>query len=203
MATGSMTLQTAIPSLTIQSLLATISQAEAKSRSAMATAKLYGDRPELALRWLNDADKEDARAVRARFHIAQAVEAAFPGLDPEKLGRVLVDASYDDVGGRFSKIVRLKTNILWHDSTGGEHDCCDVLVEYSVTKGYPATRQDPGSGDEVEILSLPAYIPDSFYDSQELKDECLQDWHEDQIAAAERAYEARAEYLRDELRWQG
>ncbi len=96
----------------------------------------------------------------------------------------------------------LKTNIIWHDGTGGEHDCADVPVEYSVTKGYPETRQDPGSPDEVEILSLPAYIPTRFYGSQELKDECLQDWHEDQIAAAEYAAEARAEYLRDELRWQ-
>lgn len=34
------------------------------------------------------------------------------------------------------------------------HNDCDVTVEYSFSKGYPATFDDPGCDDEIEILSV-------------------------------------------------
>lgn len=90
------------------------------------------------------------------------------------------------------------TTLTWHDSRGSEVEA-DVRVLYSFTKGYPATWVEPGSDAEIEIVSLtPAdptiAVPESFFTSEELIQECF----EDQQAEAENAREWRAQARRDD-----
>lgn len=89
------------------------------------------------------------------------------------------------------------TTLVWDQD--GEEQEADVRVLYSYTKGYPATWEEPGAGAEIEIISItPAdptiRIPEHFFDSEELKDECS----EDQQAEAEAALEWRAQCRRDD-----
>jgi hypothetical protein len=81
------------------------------------------------------------------------------------------------------------TTLMWHDSTGGEVEA-RVKVIYSALKGCPPSFYDPGSPDEIEILSItPAdgetVIPDHFLTSGELIEECREDWQAEQENAAE------------------
>lgn len=75
------------------------------------------------------------------------------------------------------------TELMWHDSRGGEVEA-SVRVLYSYTRGYPQTWEEPGEPDEVEIISItPAdptiQIPEHFYTSAELLQECFEDWQAD------------------------
>jgi hypothetical protein len=60
-----------------------------------------------------------------------------------------------------------------------------------------------GCDDTVEITAITGMYPDvpaKFYDDDDLKAECLEHWHDHQIAAAEYAAEHRAEMLAEERR---
>lgn len=98
----------------------------------------------------------------------------------------------------------LKTELIWHDSTGMEISCTAV-VTYSVDPGYAGDRTDPPQDASVEIIDVsavdPEYdIPERAIDLDCLAEECLADWREDLIAAEE----YRAEQRRDDAmmeRW--
>lgn len=90
------------------------------------------------------------------------------------------------------------TTLLWHDSRGGEVEA-SVRVLYSFTKGYADTWEEPGAPAEVEIIKItPAdtciVVPEHFYTSEELIEECFEDWR----AGEEDAREWRAQARRDD-----
>ena len=75
------------------------------------------------------------------------------------------------------------TTLLWHDSRGGEVET-EVRVLYSYDKGYPQTWEEPGEPASVEIIKLTASdpsitVPEHFYTSEELMQECFEDWQAD------------------------
>ena len=91
------------------------------------------------------------------------------------------------------------TTLTWHDNRGGEVET-DARVLYSHTRGTAPSFDDPGSPDEIEIITITApdpsiTIPASFYEQQELLDECAEDWAAEQVAAQE----WRAQCRRDDL----
>ncbi|MET0439167.1 MAG: hypothetical protein ABW043_16910 [Devosia sp.] len=98
----------------------------------------------------------------------------------------------------------LKTTLMWHDSTGSEVEC-DVVVEYDTYAGYAGDRIDPPEPAHVEICGVSPVdrtvtIPDYAIDHELLADECMEDWHDDQIAGEEYRAEMRAESLAAEHR---
>ena len=87
---------------------------------------------------------------------------------------------------------------MWHDSRGGEVEA-RVRVLYSFLKGTEPSFYDPGSPDEIEILSIESedretVVPDHFLTSEELIAECAQD-HD---AELENAREWHAQCRRDD-----
>lgn len=94
----------------------------------------------------------------------------------------------------------MKTTLLWHDSRGGECEA-EVKVTYTAHKGYEATLVDPSEPPSVEIQSIvDSYgdsVPDHFMTDEDLMAECLQDYAEYLIEAAEYRAEMRAEALRE------
>jgi hypothetical protein len=96
----------------------------------------------------------------------------------------------------------LKTWLMWHDSTGSEVEC-DVLVEYDTFNGFAGDMTDPPEDARIEIVGVTAVdksisIPAHAIDEEVLADDCMQDWRDDEIDAAEYRAEHRAEQLRDE-----
>jgi|GEM_PF-2352311 len=96
----------------------------------------------------------------------------------------------------------LKTWLMWHDSTGSEVEC-DVLVEYDTYNGFAGDMTDPPEAACVEIVGVTAVdksisIPDSAIDEEVLADDCMQDWRDAEIDAAEYAAEHRAEMARED-----
>lgn len=94
---------------------------------------------------------------------------------------------------------RLTTTVVWEDRHGDDVQA-RVRVIYSATKGYPDTWEEPGSPDEVEIISIAPIgseveIPLALYTDDNLLTECHADWVEMQ----EEAREWRAEARRDDL----
>ena len=93
----------------------------------------------------------------------------------------------------------LFTNLLWHDSRGAEIET-RVRVVYSRYKGFAGDRTDPPEDASVEIISITSEpagvdIPAHFFEDEDLLAECLQDWAEDDVEAAE----WRAQCRRDDL----
>lgn len=93
----------------------------------------------------------------------------------------------------------LSTDLLWHDSRGGEIET-RVRVVYSYYKGFAGDCTDPPEPASVEIQSITSEpagvdIPDSFFEDEDLLAECMQDW----IASEEDAAEWRAQCRRDDL----
>lgn len=83
----------------------------------------------------------------------------------------------------------LFTDLLWHDSRGGEVET-RVRVVYNRHKGFSGDQIDPPEDASVEIVSITSEpagvdIPQHFFDDEELLAECMQDWAEDEIAADE------------------
>jgi len=90
------------------------------------------------------------------------------------------------------------TTLMWHDSRGGEVEA-KVRVIYSFLRGSEPSFYDPGSPDEIEILSLQpvdgeTVIPEHFLTSEELLSECAAD----HAAEQENAAEWRAQCRRDD-----
>lgn len=91
------------------------------------------------------------------------------------------------------------TNLLWHDSRGGEVET-RARVIYARHKGYAGSRIDPPEPASVEIIDIRSEpdgvdIPAHFWESEELMQECMEDWEADEIEAQE----WRAQARRDEL----
>jgi hypothetical protein len=94
---------------------------------------------------------------------------------------------------------RFWTTLMWHDSRGGEIGV-RARVLYSFLKGSEPSFYDPGSPDEIEILSIEpedreTIVPEHFLTSDELIAECA----EDHAAELENAREWRAQCRRDDL----
>jgi hypothetical protein len=93
---------------------------------------------------------------------------------------------------------KLKTTLLFYDGRGGELEE-QVCVTYEVTPGYAETREEPGCEATVEITEIRDSHGDPVrsysFECKDLQAECLQDWHDDQIAAAEYAAELRADMM--------
>lgn len=93
----------------------------------------------------------------------------------------------------------LFTNLLWHDSRGGEVET-RVRVVYSRHAGFKGDMTDPPEAASVEIVSITSEpggidVPAHFMDDEDLLAECLADWAEDDVRAAE----WRAQSRRDDL----
>lgn len=75
----------------------------------------------------------------------------------------------------------------------------DIRVTYRATKGYADTWEEPGSPDEIEIVSIvcgdPSFVvPDALYEDDGLLLECAEDW----AGEIEAAKEWRAQCRRDD-----
>ena len=91
-----------------------------------------------------------------------------------------------------------KTTLCWSD----EH--CDVnevsvVVSYDTYAGYRGDRIDPPEDSHVEITGIVpgipgTSIPDRFMTDDDLLAECMEDWTNDEIAAAEYRAEQRRDY---------
>lgn len=94
---------------------------------------------------------------------------------------------------------RLTTTFVWEDRNGDDVEA-RLRVIYSATRGYPDTWEEPGSPDEIEIVSISPVgseveIPLALYTDDQLLDECHTDW----IEMQEEAREWRAQSRRDDL----
>lgn len=91
----------------------------------------------------------------------------------------------------------LKTAIVWTEN--GEEREAYVGVRYTGHKGFPGSYIDPPEPASVEIGDVKVLegdpLPADWEPSDELLAECLQDWHEEAMEAAE----YRAEAARDRL----
>jgi hypothetical protein len=90
------------------------------------------------------------------------------------------------------------TTLIWDD--GGDEVEADVRVLYSFVPGYPATQEEPGVDCEVEIISItpkdPAIgVPEYFDTDEDLLNQCVSDYLDEQEYAAE----WRAQCRRDDL----
>jgi len=83
----------------------------------------------------------------------------------------------------------LRTTLVW-DEPDASH-VAPVTVSYTVSPGYPADMTDPGASDTVEITGIAAGrpVPDRFLHDPDLLAECLADWRDDQMRAADDAAE--------------
>lgn len=75
----------------------------------------------------------------------------------------------------------------------GDDNEAKVTVTYIYHRAYADTLEEPGEPENVEIQSISGDVPDSFYGDEDLIAECLADYHDDQIAAAEYRSEQRKE----------
>ena len=94
---------------------------------------------------------------------------------------------------------RLVTTATWEDRFGEEVEA-RIRVLYSAHRGYPDSLEEPGSPDEVEIISIAPIgsdveIPLALYTDDDLLTECHADWCE----MIEEAKEWRAQARRDDL----
>lgn len=96
----------------------------------------------------------------------------------------------------------LKTTLIWHDSTGGEYEA-EVTVTYNVTRGYAETSEEPACPDSVEIECIAgAYdmpMPLRFLDDEDLKQECYEDWLDEQARIQDEIADMRRADLEDLL----
>lgn len=97
----------------------------------------------------------------------------------------------------------LNTILTWDDKAGNEHEA-RVTVHYDVDEGYAGDRIDPPCDPTVYIAGITGMsraVPSYFYEDDNLKAECMADWHDDKIAAGEYRAEQRADDLMRE-HWQ-
>lgn len=91
----------------------------------------------------------------------------------------------------------LKTSIAWIE--GGEEREAYVGVRYSGHKGFPGSYIDPPEPASVEIDDVKVLegdpLPADWEPSDDLLAECLQDWHEEAIEAAEWREQSRRDQL--------
>ncbi len=91
------------------------------------------------------------------------------------------------------------TSIMWHDSTGGEVEA-RVRVTYSRFKGFAGDWTDPPEPAAVEIVSIFPLdstdpVPDHFLTDESLIEECLEDWANEEVEAAEWREQSRRDSL--------
>lgn len=94
-----------------------------------------------------------------------------------------------------------KTNVMWHDSTGGECEA-EVRVTYVGRHGFPQTLENPAEPATVEItgiepLVLGTDLPDDMTERDDLIEECFEHWRDTCEAAEERRAEDHRERLRE------
>ena len=94
----------------------------------------------------------------------------------------------------------LRTTMTWEDASGDEQSAC-VSVEYTFHRGYPDTWEEPGCDTFVEINIISGMHPDvpaRFYNDDDLRAECMEDYLDREESAREHAADMRAEDLRNE-----
>jgi hypothetical protein len=101
---------------------------------------------------------------------------------------------------------QFKTTLSWDDGDGREYQV-PVTVTYRAYPGYAGSQTEPPEGTSVTITDIQAapeddsIISDAWFDDEGLIAECMADWRDDQIAAAEYRAEARADDRMQE-RWE-
>lgn len=98
---------------------------------------------------------------------------------------------------------RFGTTFVWEDRNGEEVEA-RIRVLYNFSRGYSATLEEPGSPDEIEIVSIAPVgceveIPLALYTDDALLDECAEDY----AAMLVEAQEWRAQARRDDLLMEG
>lgn len=93
----------------------------------------------------------------------------------------------------------LFTTLAWEDANGDEISA-DVRVIYGRDKGYRGDLTSPPEEASVWIDEiLPAdksiAIPERFFEDDDLIAECMEDWADDEIAAAEWREQSRRDRL--------
>lgn len=98
-----------------------------------------------------------------------------------------------------------KTTLCWSDEHCDDNEV-SVVVSYDTYAGYEGDRIDPPEDAHVEITDIVptlagATIPDRFMTDDDLLAECMADWADDEIAAAEyRADQRRDDAMMDRFR---
>lgn len=88
-----------------------------------------------------------------------------------------------------------KSTAIWHDSAGNECEC-EVIVEYDRYTGFDGDRINPPEEARVEVIGITPVIaeydiPANAIDLDAYAEDCMADWTDDAIAAAESRADAR------------